>query len=77
MSRFYREAREAFEYLETLAELEDQVEIDASRLDLMRNPTKALAADMYGRCIALWMGAHFGAFDHVERVRDIHDDFCA
>ena len=54
MSR-YDKAREAFEYLETIAELDDQVELDAERESLMRNPTKAKAADMYEAAIRLWL----------------------
>lgn len=54
----YDQARADFEYLETLAELSDFVEIDASVIDLMRNPTKAKAAELYEAAIRLWLGEH-------------------
>lgn len=56
MSSRYAKARAEFERLEKIAELVDQVELDAMRLDLMRSPTKALAADMYEMAIRLWHG---------------------
>lgn len=43
----YRKARSDFEALEALHELRDQVELDARREDLMRNPTKEMAAELY------------------------------
>ena len=54
----YDQARKDFEYLETLAELYDQVELDAQRLDLMQNPTKARACQMYKAAIGLWFTEH-------------------
>lgn len=58
MSKRYAKARAAFEYLESLAELDDQVELDAEREGLMRNPTKTKAADMYEAGIRLWFREH-------------------
>lgn len=54
----YTQARQDFEFLETLAELDDQVELDAERLNLMRNPTKAFAERIYRSAIALWFQEH-------------------
>lgn len=56
----YEQARKAFETMEKYAELEDQVELDASRYHLMQNPTKAAARDLYVRAIRLWHGEHGG-----------------
>jgi len=58
----YAQARKDFEFLETLAELTDQVELDAQRLDLMRNPTRALAGQMYRTAIELWLREHRANF---------------
>lgn len=54
----YTQARSDFEYLETFAELDDQVELDGERENLMRDPTKARAAQMYESAIGLWFGEH-------------------
>jgi hypothetical protein len=67
----HAKARADFEYLETLALLEDQVELDAGREALMRDPTKERAADMYCSGIALWFGEHSEQFDDDPRVRKI------
>lgn len=56
----YNQAREDFEYLERIAEVEDQVELDAQRIYLMQNPTKAQAARMYETAIDLWFTEHAG-----------------
>lgn len=58
MSRRYAKARKAFEYLESLAILEDQVELDSEREPLMKNPTKEYAADLYEAGIRLWCREH-------------------
>lgn len=50
----YDQSRADFEYLEAINALEDQVELDAQRLGLMRNPTKNFAAKMYQDGIGLW-----------------------
>lgn len=54
----YAQARKDFEFLEALAELYDQVELDAERLNLMRNPTKAFAEKLYRSAITLWFQEH-------------------
>lgn len=71
----YDQARADFEYLETLAELSDQVEIDAQRLDLMQNPTRERAAKMYASCIQLWMQEHQDTYVTNPNVRDIEDRY--
>ena len=71
----YEQARSDFEYLESLSELEDQVELDARRLDLMQNPTKAMAAKMYAAGCRLWMHEHWNDFVQHQRVRDIEDRY--
>ena len=50
----YDIARSDFEFLESIIELDDQVEMDAERLSLMRNPTKQKAAGMYSMGVRLW-----------------------
>lgn len=52
----YSEVRADFERLESLAELFDHVELDSARLELMQNPTKQKAAEMYYSAILLWFG---------------------
>lgn len=54
----YTAARKAFEYLESLAELNDQVGLDSERENLMQEPTKAKAAEMYVSGIGLWFSEH-------------------
>ncbi len=58
VSEKYKQARDDFEALEVLAELDDQVELDSERIELMRNPTKARAAEMYISAIELWFNEH-------------------
>ena len=59
----YNQAREDFEFLESIVELDDQVELDAMRLDLMKSPTKSKAADMYEMGIRLWFSEHRNVVD--------------
>ena len=54
----YDVARADFEFLERIALLEDQVELDAEREPLMKNPTKAKAAQLYEFGITLWFREH-------------------
>ncbi|AXQ68912.1 hypothetical protein HOU00_gp213 [Caulobacter phage CcrPW] len=58
MAHHYDTVRRDFETLERIAELSDQVELDARRLDLMRTPTKAKAADLYHSAILMWFNEH-------------------
>jgi len=67
----YEQARADFEFLEGLAELYDQVELDAQRLDLMQNPTKRLAGRMYEAAIRLWFSENGGKFKGVAQLREI------
>lgn len=69
MSQRYDLARDAFERLERIAELVDQVGLDASRIDLMQNPTKGMAAAMYERGIDSWFAEH-GIHDAPEDIVD-------
>jgi len=54
----YEKARNAFEFLESLEELKDQVDLDSERIFLMREPTKAKAALLYEAGIRLWFQEH-------------------
>jgi len=67
----YRRARSGFEALERVAELSDQVELDAMRLQLMENPTKAMAAKMYRFGITLWFQQHGNRYAKDKSVRKI------
>lgn len=57
MNRYWR-ARKDFEELESRFELEDQVELDASRLELMQDPSHENAARLYEVAILLWIREH-------------------
>ena len=70
----YKEVREDFEYLESIAELEDQVELDSQRIYLMQNPTKNQAASMYESAIYLWFNEHAGQHDD-PRIEEIADRY--
>lgn len=67
----YKQARSDFEYLESLAELTDQVELDSARLDLMRNPSKLQAQGMYESGIEMWFREHGENYGHDKKVRKI------
>mgnify|MGYP001570177959 CR=1 FL=1 len=74
----HAKARRDFEYLESLAILEDQVELDADRIYLMQDPTKAMAAQMYTDGIALWFTEHGDRFDaepRVQRIREYYGEY--
>ena len=58
MASDYTSARAAFEALERIAELSDQVELDADRESLMQEPTKKRAAQLYCAGIRLWFQEH-------------------
>lgn len=66
----YDTARADYEYLETFAELNDQVELDARRQDLMRDPSLDFAANLYATGIALWFFEHRGEFEDA-RINEI------
>lgn len=67
MSHYARNRRD-FEFLESLIELDDLVEIDAEVIYLMQEPTKAKAAEMYANAIDLWFREHSGS-DHMENPK--------
>jgi hypothetical protein len=69
----YTQARADFEYLERLAELDDQVELDAQRTNLMRNPTKLHAAKMYEAGVRMWFQEHHDRFTDDRRVCEIKE----
>lgn len=72
MNRFsYSVARKDFEALERIAELHDQVELDAERLYLMQDPTKARASRMYQNAIELWFQEH-GILTGSEAIAERH-----
>lgn len=73
MSLTYENARRDFEALEQRAELTDQVDLDAERLNLMRDPTQARAARMYESAIGLWFQEHGADFDSDPVVWEIKD----
>lgn len=56
----YAKTRSDFEFLETIYELGDQVELDSQREQLMRNPNKKTAQAMYEDAIGLWFDEHLG-----------------
>ncbi len=71
----YRQARSDFTYLETLAELEDQVSLMDDLHRLLKSPNQATAGDMYCDAVALWFQEHHEAHDddkRVQRIRERH-----
>jgi len=54
----YAQSRRDFEYLETIIEVSDMVEIDAEMINLMENPTKNNAAEIYQSAIEIWFSEH-------------------
>lgn len=73
MSKRYEQARADFEFLESIALLDDQVELDAERENLMRNPTKSKAAWMYESGIILWFGQHGYNHPETEEIAERYD----
>ena len=67
----YDQARADFEFLEGIEQLEDQVELDSMRLEIMENPTKAMAASMYEAGIRLWFGEHRAIADADPEIIEI------
>jgi hypothetical protein len=69
----YAQARKDFEYLETIHELVDWVEIQGDTISLMREPTKAKGEEFYKSCIALWFQEHRlnDGYDLTRRARAI------
>lgn len=50
----YKQARKDFEYLETIMETMDWVEVMSRLTELMENPTKACAEGLYTSLILQW-----------------------
>lgn len=50
----YDRARKDMEFLESIRELDDWVSIEDEMVNLMRNPTKEKAAELYSSAIGLW-----------------------
>lgn len=50
----YAQARNDFEYLESVADLDDWAELQGDLLVLMHTPTKVMATTFYKRAIGLW-----------------------
>ncbi|TDW21049.1 hypothetical protein EV128_12218 [Rhizobium azibense] len=72
----YAKARKDFEYLETIAELDDWVEIDGQVRDLMENPSKKKAEELYSACIGLWMQeAHMRKRELTKRAKTIRERY--
>lgn len=65
----YQQAREDFEALECIAELDDQICLDDARLNLMQNPTKKTAMAMYVNGILLWFEEH-GVMEGTEQIAE-------
>ena len=53
----YEETKRDFEYLNKIAPGGDMMEIDASVFDLMANPTKKRAKELYLTAIGCWFRA--------------------
>jgi hypothetical protein len=54
----YAQCRKDFEYLESIAELDDWAEYHADMHLLLQNPTKAKAAEFYNKMIGQWLWEH-------------------
>ena len=54
----YKTAREDFEFLESIMELEDHAALDERRVELMENPTKKVAGRIYEASCCLWFAEH-------------------
>lgn len=66
----YKQSKTDMEYLETLADLTDWVDIDSDMRALLNKPSKAHAAELFESAIILWMREHKDRFDE-PRVRRI------
>lgn len=69
----YGQARKDFEYLESICQLDDWVEIQGDTLSLMQEPTKKNAEDFYNRCIGLWLLEQRDNDDLPRRARNIRE----
>jgi hypothetical protein len=64
----YERVRADFETLEKYDEVSDEVELDSERRNLMNNPTKKVAADLFRRAISLWLYENFDKHSEVAEV---------
>jgi predicted chitinase len=74
-NRSYEQARKDFEALEKYAEVDDEVTLDAERRNLMNNPTKAFAAELFRNAIGLWMAENFEKFSDSGEVKAIRSRY--
>jgi len=70
----YAQAKKDFLYLETIAELDDQVSLMDDLAEFMANPTKDFARRMYEQAIDLWFVEH-GVDGHGRRATNIADRY--
>lgn len=63
----YARARKDFEYLETIAELNDWVSLMDDLTEFMQKPNKNFAQGLYETAISLWFGQH-GVDGHGRRA---------
>ena len=72
----YAKPRRDAEYLEGLIEVNDLVEVDAAVRDLMEEPSKAKAAELYSYVISQWFSEHkSGTYMGYPKVRKICRDY--
>jgi hypothetical protein len=72
MTKPYASTRRDFEYLESIAELDDWVTLMDELENFMRQPTKAFAADLYGQAIWLWLMQHGTSDKGAARIAKKH-----
>jgi len=70
----YARAKKDFLFLETIAELDDQVSLMDDLSEFMASPTKAFACGLYERAIGLWFSEH-GTEGHGRRATNIADRY--
>lgn len=77
----YKQTRKDAEYLESIIDVDDQVEIAAKVIELMENPTKIKAEEMYYNLIELWFTERRAYYEResiefTRRVKSIADRHC-
>lgn len=70
----YEETKRDFEYLNKVASGGDMMEIDAAVFDLMANPTKKRAKEMYRTSIGCWAAAIGRPMDFAGVPTSVLDD---
>lgn len=71
----YDEVKKDYLYLESLDIDADYVDIDSDVFDLMANPTKRRATQMYREAIALWFGGFRNSQIEDDRVEEIRSNY--